>query len=292
MIKNDLFCIPGGRIPTDQIEKIRNEILEFSKKNNINNAFARHKPHLLLPSIYELALNTEILSNVENFVGEKCFAWYSVLFNKAKKTKAYIPWHYDDYFWNLKGNGCTVWVAVNDVNLDMGPMEFAHDYNIKDLRHNVNNDENNILLRGNIANYQPSDDVQIYQAPLESGEYSIHSNKVMHRSGINQSDDDRLAFAIRFISTNSVPTSFALIKRGVVTNYQVNNYFYKEKRPDKIYNLFKNFQHTYSLMCSSFFTFFGDQNRNLKEKILDMIKFIFSKKFMELIFYNKKKIFK
>ena len=292
MIKNDLFCIPGGNISNETVNKIRNEITEFSKKNNINNAFARHKPHLLIPSIYDLALDSKVLNDVENFVGEKCLAWYSVLFNKAKKTKAYIPWHYDDYFWNLKGNGCTVWVAVNDVDLDMGPMEFALDYNIQNLKHDVNNDENNILLRGNIANYQPDNDIKIYNAPLKSGEYSIHSNKVMHRSGLNQSDNDRLAFAIRYISINSIPSSFGLVKRGVVTNYNISNFFYKEKKPKKVSDVFKNFQHTYSLLCSSFFTFFGDQNRNFKEKIEDMIKFIFSKKFIELIFNNKKKSYK
>lgn len=288
MYNSNLLKFPAGKLEKDVINKIRDEIDKFSKLNDINNPFARHKPHLNIPSIYEISTNKQIINNVNSFVGTECVLWYSVLFNKEKNTKNYIPWHYDDYFWNLKGRGCTVWIAVEDVKLNMGPMEFAIDYDIENLHHGINSDPNNILLRGNIANYEPKKNIEVVKVPLMKGEYSIHSNKVMHRSGVNDSSKDRMAFALRYISYEAIPESFAFIKRGAVSKKNLKNIFFLEEKPKKITKILRNKHHIISIATSLILTFFGDRKRNIFKKIFDLFKFIFSKKIFYILFKKKK----
>jgi len=290
MHNSELLKFPAGKIEDEKINLIKNEIYLFSKMNDINKPLARHKPHLLLPSIYDISLDKEINEKVEIFCGVECMLWYSVLFNKKRNTQNYIPWHYDDYFWNLKGKGCTVWIAVEDVQLDMGPMEFAIDHNLDNFKHVISNDNNNILLRGNYANYQPAKNIEIVKVILKKGEYSIHSNKVMHRSGINLSTKDRMAFALRFISINSYPESFRYLKRGVVSKYKLSKYYFSEKKPKKVSKIFSNKFYIISILSSFLLTFFGDKKRNAIEKFIEFLKFIFSRKILFFLPNKNKEI--
>lgn len=282
MIKNKFLFSPAGKIEKKELSQINNDIDNFIKLTNSIGPFDRHKIHLLIPSIYELANNKNILNNVENFVNAKCLMWYSVLFNKEKKTNLHIPWHYDDYFWSLKGRGCTVWVALNNITREMGPMEFAFDENIKNLKHDVNQDPNNILVRGNTSDYSPGANIQTEIVTLDAGEYSIHSNNVMHRSGVNKTAIDRRAFALRYIEIEAKPISFKFFKRGVVSKYELPSQFFLEKKPNKIYKSLTNKEHFFSVIKSSIITFFGDQKRTISKKFIDFIKFIFSKKIFKI----------
>ena len=283
MIKNNFLFSPAGKIEKKELSRINNDLDNFVKLTNNIGPFDRHKIHLLIPSIYELANNKNILDNVEDFVNAKCLMWYSVLFNKEKKTNLHIPWHYDDYFWNLRGKGCTVWVALNNITSEMGPMEFAFDDNIKDLKHDINQDPHNILVRGNTSNYSPGENIKTEIVTLEAGEYSIHSNSVMHRSGINKTEVDRRAFALRFIEIKAKPLSFKFFKRGVVSKYDLPSPFFLEKKPSKIYKSLSSKEHFFSVVQSSIITFFGDQKRSISKKFIDLIKFIFSKKILKIL---------
>lgn len=283
MIKNNFLFSPAGKIEKKELSQINNDLDNFVKLTNNIGPFDRHKIHLLIPSIYELANNKNILDNVEDFVNAKCLMWYSVLFNKEKKTNLHIPWHYDDYFWNLRGKGCTVWVALNNITSEMGPMEFAFDDNIKDVKHDINQDPHNILVRGNTSNYSPGENIKTEIVTLEAGEYSIHSNSVMHRSGINKTEVDRRAFALRFIEIKAKPLSFKFFKRGVVSKYDLPSPFFLEKKPSKIYKSLSSKEHFFSVVQSSIITFFGDQKRSIYKKFIDLIKFIFSKKILKIL---------
>ena len=283
MIKNKFLFSPAGKIEETELVRINNDLNKFIVLSKKIGPFERHKIHLLIPSIYELANNKNILDKVENFTKTKCLMWYYVLFNKEKKTKLHIPWHYDDYFWNLKGKGCTVWVALNNITDDMGPMEFAFDDNVKNLRHVVNQDPNNILVRGNTTNYIPGKNIERQVVTLKAGEYSIHSNDVMHRSGINKTDVDRKAFALRYIDIEAKPSSFTFFSRGVVSKYNLPPQFFLEKQPKKISNSLSTKEHFYSVIQSSLITFLGDQKRSVFEKLFDMFQFIFSKKILKIL---------
>tara|TARA_B100000575_G_C23125030_1_gene651668 strand:- start:382 stop:1245 length:864 start_codon:yes stop_codon:yes gene_type:complete len=287
MIKNNFLFSPAGKIEKKELDQINNDLDNFIKLTNSIGPFDRHKIHLLIPSIYELANNNNILKNVENFVNAKCLMWYSVLFNKEKKTNLHIPWHYDDYFWNLKGKGCTVWVALNNITNEMGPMEFAFDENIENLKHDVNQDPNNILVRGNTSDYSPGANIQTETVTLDAGEYSIHSNNVMHRSGVNKTSIDRRAFALRYIDIEAKPLSLKFFKRGVVSKYELPSQFFLEKKPNKIYKSLSNKEHFFSVIQSSIITFFGDQKRSIYKKFIDFIKFIFSKKIFKIFKIKK-----
>ncbi len=292
--ENEKLFFPAGKIQNSLLSIVNEELQEYLKLCKNLGAIERHKPHLLIPSVYELSESKDILSSVEKFLDDNVLLWYSVLFVKPKTSEGYIPWHYDDYFWSINGtNGCTVWIALNDIDKSMGPMEFTLD-DTKNSKHFVENNPNNILSRGNASNYSPSLSTKKYIATLNKGEFSIHSNDIWHRSGPNLSSKDRLAIALRYITRDAKPNSFKLLKRGVVSKELNTKYFFTEQKPKRVLSPLKCNQHIYSVLFSVLISLFGDDKRKLRTQIYDCLKVVFSRKGLECClslfnFFKRKK---
>jgi len=278
---NSFLHSPAGKINKKLLNQIKVDISTFINLNQDNiGIIARHKPHLLIPSIFHLSLDEEIKKNVDNFLGEKSVMWFSVFFIKKKRSKQYIPWHYDQYYWSYKlKKGCTLWLAVNDIDENMGPMEFAFEEVDTNIKQEISNDPHNILARGNSSTYTPQPETKTGKVILKEGEYSLHNNYAWHRSGTNDSDYDRLGLALRYVTLDVEPKTYKFIKRGCVGKGFNNNYFYEEKCPKKITKPLKNFDHLKSIIIFIFLSFFSDEKRNFFEKLTDLFKFIISKKF-------------
>lgn len=292
IFKHKKLIFPGGKIQENIIKSVYDEIKLFVSLNENLGPFERHKPHLLIPSIYDLSINKEILKRVHHFLGKDAFLWYSVFFLKSKCSEEYIPWHYDDYFWSITGeNGCTVWLAIDDVTDEMGPMEFCFDP-ISSFTHQTETNVNNMLSRGNTSDFAPKKDSDIKKVCLKKGEFSIHSNKVWHRSGANKSNKDRVAVALRYITIDAFPTKLKYIRRGAVGDNFNKKFFYSEKRPIKLSKPLKKANHIYSIFISLFISAFGDDKRNLITQFNDLMKFTFSKKGLLILFGGLKSFLK
>ena len=264
-----------GNIESFQIDNCLEEINYLLKQQKLS-AVTRHKPHLLLPAAYKLGNSYTILKGVEKFLGTDHFVgWYSVLFIKKANTPGYIPWHYDDFFWGYEGNpiGCTAWVALGDVNIDNGAMEFVTNREASYQKHFVSRDSNNLLVRGNNSNFEPAIDDKTCYVELPKGGFSIHSNKAWHRSGPNQKSQDRLAIAFRYIDEKALPAKFKFLKRGIFYARPDINLiqFKKEIAPSKVLLPKNSKQHIYSVRLAALNTFFGDSHRSLGKQILDLI---------------------
>ena len=277
IFKNENLIFPAGKLKNTDIEIVHRDMKLFLSKNQKLGPFERHKPHLLFPSIYKLSNNEIIKNSVYNFLEKPFFLWYSVLFFKSKSSEEYIPWHYDEYFFSLLASkGCTVWIAVDDISDDMGPMEFCFDP-ISNFPHQTETNKNNILSRGNTSNFMPNKKSVIEKVCLKKGEFSIHSNNIWHRSGANKSNKDRIGVALRYITNDAKPYKLKFLKRGIVGENFNKRYFFHEKKPDNLLRPLRG-SHLYSILISLIISSFGDNNRNFFDQIKDIFKFLFSVK--------------
>ena len=265
----------AGNVDIKIIDKCTFEINSLLSKEKLS-AVTRHKPHLLLPEVYDLGNSKNIIDAVSKFLDTDRFVgWYSVLFIKKANTEGFIPWHYDDFFWGFNNGvkGCTAWVALGEVNQVNGSMEFVTNREAIYQKHFVSNDSNNLLVRGNNSNFEPTSTDKIEFVNLPKGGFSIHSNKAWHRSGPNSSGQDRLAIAFRFIDESAIPQKLQFLKRGIF--YSRPNaspmHFKNDQRPEKIYLPRESKLHKRSIRLAAFNTFFGDTQRSLLQQIIDLI---------------------
>jgi ectoine hydroxylase-related dioxygenase (phytanoyl-CoA dioxygenase family) len=105
------------------------------------------------------------------------------------------PWHQDEAFWeeDLRYHACGVWLALDDVDVDNGCMQFmpgSHTQGIVEHRHLRNDPRVSALV---------IDDVDASKAvpvPLKAGGATFHTQRTMHHTGPNHTDRRRRAYAI------------------------------------------------------------------------------------------------
>ena len=175
----------------DEIEKIENEwpgALEGINRNYI---------HLISPIFNKVCLNKNILDAVESIIGKNILICGTTLFIKNPNEKGFVSFHQDAKYIGLEPhNWVTAWLAVTDANEQNGCMRMlpgSHKENLK--THEQKFDENNLLTRGQTITNVPLNKTD--PIILKAGQLSLHHPKIVHGSGLNQSNDKRIGFVIQ-----------------------------------------------------------------------------------------------
>jgi non-haem Fe2+, alpha-ketoglutarate-dependent halogenase len=197
------------------LKNITSETLKFEHK---------FKSHIIFPWISNLIKNPHILSIVKDILGEDILCWNSIIFFKKAQSKSFVGWHEDKTYWQLKNNKViTVSIAITNSNKKNGCLKILKnrrkvDYQIKDIK-------NNMLARGQDAIIQ--DNEEFDHIELKAGECSIFEQDVVHGSDPNQSNDDRMLIAIRYIAPDNF--TFNNHKYATLVSGKDNFNYYKEE---------------------------------------------------------------
>ena len=202
--KNKGYVSPVSALTSVEAKEIRDEIEKIEKDwpgalEGIN----RNYIHLISPIFNKVCLNKNILDAVESIIGKNILICGTTLFIKNPNERGFVSFHQDAKYIGLEPhNWVTVWVAVTDVNEENGCMRMLPGSHKEDLKtHEQKFDENNLLTRGQtITNVQLDRTDPII---LKAGQVSLHHPKIVHGSGLNQSNDRRIGFVIQsYIGTN------------------------------------------------------------------------------------------
>jgi hypothetical protein len=111
----------------------------------------------------------------------------------------FTPWHADQYYWPLSNdNTVTVWIPMQAVPLEMGPLEFsAKSYQLHGGRELKISDESEQL----IAKKLRINDFEHVVEPFDLGEVSFHSGWVFHRAGPNTTDRMRQVMTVIYMDS-------------------------------------------------------------------------------------------
>ena len=202
--KDKGYISPVNALTSSEAKEIRDEIEKIEKKwpgalEGIN----RNYIHLISPIFNKICLNKNILDAVESIIGKNILICGTTLFIKNPNEKGFVSFHQDAKYVGLEPhNWVTVWLAVTDANEQNGCMRMlsgSHKDSIK--FHEQNFDENNLLTRGQTIKDVPLDKTD--PIILNAGQISLHHPKIVHGSGLNQSNDRRIGFVIQsYIGTN------------------------------------------------------------------------------------------
>ena len=176
--------------------------------------------HFVLPWVYEIVSHPRILDAVETLLGPDLLAWNTSWFSKMPGDKAYVGWHQDGTYWNLRPpTVVTAWVALSPSTSSNGCMRVVpgtHTQPMIPQRETYLPD--NALSRGQeIA--VAVDEGRAVDLNLQPGEMSLHHIWIVHGSNANTSPDTpRIGIAIRYTKPEVVQESpmkpFAMLVRG------------------------------------------------------------------------------
>jgi hypothetical protein len=171
--------------------------------------------HLRFARIYELVKHPKIVGPVCDLLGDDVVAWGSHFFCKMPRDGKQVAWHQDSTYWPLSPTQTvTVWLAIDDADPENANMRFIPDSHKHGLIDYDKSDDNRDVLNMVVENPGQYGGEPIDVA-LKAGQFSMHSDQLLHGSEANQSDRRRCGLTNRYAAAD-VKTWFGWDQKGVL----------------------------------------------------------------------------
>lgn len=193
---------------------INNPNLHYTKDKKINTIHNINK-YISNGPIINLAKSKKILNIVNYILNSKSKVRNIEFFLKPKKTGLSSPFHQDNYYWNFldKRKALNLWVACSDSSYKNGGVCYyksSHKSGL--LKHTIS------YAPGSSQKIDPKQLKKIksrkFYPNLKLGDCLIHHSEIIHGSGPNRSNKDRIGLVIGYKSQT------AKINKKKIKNYE------------------------------------------------------------------------
>ena len=200
------FISPIKALDVSTATEIKNKYVNFYENISSTREKVEHKSksHLLFNWANEIIFEKNILSVVKEILGQNIVAWNSLIFMKPPKSKKYVSFHQDQNYWNIKmDKGLTVQIALSPSTIENGCLQILPGSHNQDYSHLDKKDTNNLLARGQEVQLTDKEKNNLKKIILNPGEFCIFHGNIVHGSNINNSDDYRVLFSIRYLTPDN-----------------------------------------------------------------------------------------
>ncbi len=166
------------------------------------NSYSISSAHLKYGPVWDILTDPRIVACVADLLGENVIGWGAHFFCKMPHDGKQVAWHQDSSYWPLSpSKAVTVWLAIDDVDAENGPMRFiAGSHHVGHLTYRPSSAEEHNVLNQTIDN--PEQYGKIVENWLEAGQISLHSDLLLHGSEANDSDRRRCALTLRYAAAD------------------------------------------------------------------------------------------
>ncbi|TWT70489.1 phytanoyl-CoA dioxygenase family protein [Crateriforma conspicua] len=154
--------------------------------------------HLKHARVYDMLRDHRIVDYVSDLLGQDVIGWGAHFFCKMPGDGKRVDWHQDCSYWPLTPTkAVTVWLAIDDADLENGGMEIfagSHTNGLIDF-------ETSDAGSGNVLDQTVENPEQYgtrMHTPLNAGQISIHSDLLLHGSAPNDSGRRRCGLTLRY----------------------------------------------------------------------------------------------
>ncbi len=177
--------------------------------------------HLKHGRVWDLLQHPGIVAPVVDLLGPNVVGWGAHFFCKLPGDGKRVDWHQDCSYWPLTPTkSVTVWLAIDDADLENGCMEVVVGSHTQGLIEFAESDAG----AGNVLNQTVADPEKygrIQATPLQAGQFSIHSDLLLHGSSPNRSSRRRCGLTLRYCPAD-VTALLGWNQKGVVVAGQAD----------------------------------------------------------------------
>ena len=171
--------------------------------------------HLKSGMVHDIINEPRIVAYISDLLGDDVVGWGAHFFCKLPGDGKIVNWHQDASFWPLSpSKTVTAWLAIDDADTGNARMRFvAGSHHCGHLTYHMSEEaENNVLNQTvkDIGVYGTEVDIE-----LKAGEISLHSDLLLHGSGLNTSDRRRCGLTLRYCAA-SVRAELNWNREGVI----------------------------------------------------------------------------
>ena len=159
--------------------------------------------HLFFDWAHEIVTHDALLDVVESILGEDILVYGTLVFLKQPHDSRYASWHQDSFYSGLHLTPSTsAWIALTPSHRANGCMRVipgSHKLGLLD-HETVANDPNLLNRRGERIKLAVNES-EATDIILRPGQLSLHQSTIIHGSNPNTSDETRLGFIVRFVTS-------------------------------------------------------------------------------------------
>ncbi len=157
--------------------------------------------HVKHARIYDIACDERILQYVRDLIGDNIVCWGAHFFCKMPGDGKAVSWHQDASYWPLTpSKTVTCWLAIDRADSENACMRFIPGSHLEGQIDYRTSDPS----ESNVLN-QTVDNIERFGNPinviLEAGQFSLHSDLLLHGSGKNTSSRRRGGLTLRYAAT-------------------------------------------------------------------------------------------
>jgi hypothetical protein len=159
--------------------------------------------HRRFPEVWDLMHNTAIVDAVADILGPNVVAWGAHFFCKLPHDGKIVDWHQDAVYWPMTpSKTVTVWLAIDDTDAGNACMRFIPQSHL----HGTLMHTPSVAAEDNVLNLKVPDPLSFGSAPVDNcllaGEFSLHSDLLLHGSKANTSDRRRCGITLRYCAAD------------------------------------------------------------------------------------------
>ena len=158
--------------------------------------------HLFFDWAYRVVTHKALLDVVESILGEDILVYGTLVLAKQPHDLRYASWHQDSFYSGLHLTpSTTAWIALTPSHQENGCMRvIPGSHRLGALDHENVVDERLLNRRGERIKIDV-DESQAVDVVLRPGQISLHESTLVHSSNPNASDEPRIGFIVRFVTS-------------------------------------------------------------------------------------------
>ena len=211
------FIRPVEIYTSDEMVAIRHYFDQLLEKTIASggNSYSISTAHMKYGGVYDILTNQRIIDCVADLLGEDVVAWGSHFFCKMPGDGRAVAWHQDASYWPLTpSHAVTVWLAIDDADLDNGCMKFiGGSHHSGHLTYRKSSPEEHNVLDQTVPNAESYGEIVLDD--LKAGQASIHNDLLLHGSDANMSTRRRCGLTLRYVATH-VRAGMQWNEKGIV----------------------------------------------------------------------------
>jgi len=193
-------------LTADEVLEFRGQAEHWDKLLDLMHSDYRCKSQVLFNWVWRLSNHPKLLQYVCALLGDDFACWDAMMWFKKAGDEKYVSPHQDGTYWNFQPKaGLTAWVALTDSTEQSGCVRYYAGTHLHAVPHSDKKHRNNLLMRGQTANLSTVAQDNPVEVTVPAGHVVLHHPLVIHGSGPNNSDVDRLAVGLIYITPEAVP---------------------------------------------------------------------------------------